>query len=392
MIAWIIEWICRYVSPAAGPDEAFAISLAVRSLLAGTALAVLSSLCGPAAIRWLSRHCREPIKSGSAQLDRLHAAKASTPTMGGLFLIAGIFSAVLALSDLTNRTVILALVVTAGLSLTGAIDDFIKLRTTGAGLSWKQKLCAQIAVAALPAVCFYGGWCDVGGGPWGIESGQLLVAADGGTAGGSPAVVHALAWTVIPWTVLVIVATSNAVNITDGLDGLAAGCLLLPTLAVALATYVTRDGTSRELVIVAAAAIGGVLGFLPFNRHPARVFMGNVGALPLGGLLGFLAVATGTELLLLFAGGVFVAEAASVLLQIGYYRTAGKRIFRCAPLHHHFEFAGWPEKVIVKRFWAASAVCAAVGLALALALSSDANSHPASRVREVAANSAAMRR
>ena len=154
-------------------------------------------------------------------------------------------------------------------------------------------------------------------------------------------------WYVIPWSVFVIVATTNAVNLTDGLDGLAAGCALLAFAAIGVIAAACATGEARELTVVAAAAVGAAAGFLRYNRHPARVFMGNTGALALGGTLGFISLATGTELLLPLVAGVFVAEAASVILQVGSYRLRGKRILLCAPLHHHFEFLGWPEPMIV---------------------------------------------
>jgi len=178
----------------------------------------------------------------------------------------------------------------------------------------------------------------------------------------------------VPLAVLVIVGSSNAVNLADGLDGLAGGCLAFSTGGLALMVYagghaglaeylgVARIPHASEMLIVAAGMLGGILGFLWFNCHPAQVFMGDTGSLPLGGLLGLLAVVARQEILLLVVGGVFVAEALSVMLQVAGYRLAGKRILRCAPLHHHFEFQGWPETQIVVRFWIASALCAMLGL------------------------------
>jgi phospho-N-acetylmuramoyl-pentapeptide-transferase len=171
------------------------------------------------------------------------------------------------------------------------------------------------------------------------------------------------------------VASSNAVNLTDGLDGLAGGCLVFATAAMAVAAYaaghaewahylhVARIPGAGEMTVLAGAMIGGVLGFLWFNCHPAQVFLGDTGSLPLGGLLGLVAVVARQELLLLVVGGVFVAEAASVIVQVGSYKWRRRRLFRCAPLHHHFQFKGWPETRIVVRFWIAAALCAVVGLA-----------------------------
>ena len=174
---------------------------------------------------------------------------------------------------------------------------------------------------------------------------------------------------------LVIVGASNAVNLTDGLDGLAGGCLLTATAAMTALVYaaghaewaaylgVPRIPHAGEMTVLAGGMIGGVLGFLWFNCHPAQVFMGNTGALPLGGLLGVLAVVARQELLLVVVGGVFVAEAASVILQVGYYKWRRQRLLRCAPLHHHFQFLGWAENKIVVRFWIAAALCALLGTA-----------------------------
>jgi phospho-N-acetylmuramoyl-pentapeptide-transferase len=179
----------------------------------------------------------------------------------------------------------------------------------------------------------------------------------------------------IPLAILVIVGASNAVNITDGLDGLAGGCLIAAALAMTVLVYaaghaqwaaylgVPRIPQAGEMTVLAGAMIGGVLGFLWFNCHPAQVFMGNTGALPLGGLLGVLAVVARQELLLVVVSGVFVVEAASVILQVGYYKWRRRRLFRCAPLHHHFQLLGWPENKIVVRFWIAAALCALLGTA-----------------------------
>jgi phospho-N-acetylmuramoyl-pentapeptide-transferase len=345
MITWLIDSIASgLITDAHGAGHL----LALRILLA-CALAALPLLCfGPWAVQWLARRFREPVKSGSAELDRLHQAKQSTPTMGGILIVGSVLLAVLAIGDVSNRATLLGLVVMVGLAFLGAIDDLVKLRTSAAGLGWRAKLLGQVCVAAIPAICFYTRWC----GP-----AEYRLPLMGTVSAG-------VGWTIIPWTILVIVASSNAVNLADGLDGLAAGCLLLATLAIGAISYGSSAHVAPELLVVAGAMIGALLAFLPVNRHPAQVFMGNVGALSLGGLLGLLALGTGTELLLPLVGGVFVAEAASVILQLTVYRWTKRRILRCAPLHHHFEFLGWPERTIVRRFWLASAACAAAGIAL----------------------------
>jgi phospho-N-acetylmuramoyl-pentapeptide-transferase len=179
----------------------------------------------------------------------------------------------------------------------------------------------------------------------------------------------------VPLAMLVIVGSSNAVNLTDGLDGLAGGCMLFATAAMTLVVYaaghaqwaaylnVPHVAGCGELAVLAAGMIGAVVGFLWFNCHPAQVFMGDTGSLPLGGLLGYMAVAARQELLLSLIGGVFVVEAASVILQVGWFKWRRQRVFLCAPLHHHFQFRGWPESKIVVRFWIAAALCALLGAA-----------------------------
>ncbi|HEX4149417.1 MAG TPA: phospho-N-acetylmuramoyl-pentapeptide-transferase, partial [Pirellulales bacterium] len=168
------------------------------------------------------------------------------------------------------------------------------------------------------------------------------------------------------WAALVILSSSNAVNLADGLDGLAGGSVVIATACLALIAWLTTNFTPQAmgLYVLAAGMLGSMLGFLRFNRHPARVFMGDTGSLPLGALLGMLALAIGHELLWVVIGGVFVAEAVSVMLQVGWYKWRKERLFRCAPLHHHFQFLGWPEHKIVARFWLASLVCAVAALTL----------------------------
>ncbi len=199
-----------------------------------------------------------------------------------------------------------------------------------------------------------------------------------------------LGWMHIPLAMLVLVGSSNAVNLTDGLDGLAGGCLITSVIAVGVMTYlaghaelarylgVVHVPEAGETVVVAGAIIGGTLGFLWFNCQPAQVFMGNIGALSLGGSLGMLAIIARQELLLLVVGGIFVVEALSVIVQVGSYRLSGRRVFRCAPLHHHFQLLGWAENKIVVRFWIVSALCGLLGLgALKLNNSENPASQPA---------------
>jgi phospho-N-acetylmuramoyl-pentapeptide-transferase len=335
--------------------------ITLRASAAAMASFLLAVLLGPRIIAWLAGRFREPIKSDSAEIRRLHQAKQATPTMGGLFIVAGLIGGVLLFGDLGNRYLLLALFVTVGLAIVGAIDDLVKLRSAARGISVRSKLIGQVLVATVAAVVLYFDHAELADG--------LSLPPPLGSTGLSLGV-----W-FVPLAIFVIVGSSNAVNLTDGLDGLAGGCLLFALAAMTVVVYasghaqwaaylqVPRIPGSGEMTVLAAGTIGAVVGFLWFNCHPAQVFMGDTGALPLGGLLGLLAVVARQELLLVLIGGVFVVEAASVIIQVGWYKWRRRRIFLCAPLHHHFQFRGWPENKIVVRFWIAAGLCALVGLA-----------------------------
>lgn len=321
---------------------------------------------GPRAIAWLTQHCREPNVSASPRLNALHRAKSGTPTMGGVLIVAAILLAVVAVGvvgDPASPVTCAAVLLTLGLTALGACDDLVKLSGRGRGLRASRKLAGQTLVV-VPVVWLL----------WHAHS-----TSSGALAGHEPAVwLPNSSW--LYWTLatLLIVGFSNAVNLTDGLDGLAGGCLLPAAAALGATAWVAADPQlaaqwgcthlphSGPVLPWAAAMLGAVGGFLRFNRHPARVFMGDTGSLPLGGLLGLMAVATGQLWLALVVGGVFVVEAASVALQVTVFRLTGRRPLRCAPLHHHFQFLGWPERRIVPRFWLASVLCAAIGLPLML--------------------------
>ncbi|MGB6044059.1 MAG: phospho-N-acetylmuramoyl-pentapeptide-transferase [Pirellulales bacterium] len=334
--------------------------ITLRTLLAAICSFVLAVILGPWIIRWLQTRYREPNVSDCKQLEQLHSSKQWTPTMGGLFITAGIVAATLLLGDLGNPYLPAAVVLTLGLCVVGYWDDWRKL-TFGRGLSARAKLAAQFVVASAVVAMIYSTQQST---PHGLE---LIIPFSGTT-------IPLGVW-FIPLSIVVILGSSNAVNLTDGLDGLACGCLVFALAAMGSLVYVAghtewathlsvpKISGAGELTIVTAAAIGAILGFLWFNCHPAQVFMGDTGSLPLGGLLGFLAIVARQELLLIVIGGVFVAEALSVLLQVGYYRWRQRRIFRCAPLHHHFQLIGWSESKIVVRFWIAAALCAILGLA-----------------------------
>lgn len=299
-------------------------------------------LLGPLAIRYLyslkfGQHIRE---AGPAT----HKKKSGTPTMGGVLIIVAFIAATLLLTP-SYHMLPYALFVTVGYGLIGLIDDFIiVVSKRSLGLRAREKLAGEVLVAALLA--FYAlGEARLGS--------SVLIPFSGMSLYLPPWLFFMLATTTV-------VGAANAVNITDGLDGLAAGATAVATAAYAIIAYSLG---STELAVFAAAVAGGCLGFSWFNSYPAQVFMGDTGSLALGGALGAVAVLTRTELLLLIVGGLFAIETLSVVIQVTYFRlTKGKRVFRMAPLHHHYELAGWSETKVVTRFWLVALVFAVLGL------------------------------
>lgn len=327
---------------------------AVRAFLAGGTALVLTLALMPIHLRVL-RRLRVVDRGGkgdSMRLDALHAGKRNTPTMGGLVPLAAIMvAAVLWLEDL-GAGVCVVLGAAAALAAVGAWDDVAKLRRSGHGL-WAREKMALIAGIGLAA---------------GILCQRV------GSVQGSP-----LTWAVFPlWVAAVVGGTANAVNLTDGLDGLAGGCLALAAvgLAVGAAAFgetgfstflgVTHMAPATDISVLCAALAGAAVGFLFFNAHPARVFMGDTGSLSLGGALALCAVLLRQELLLLILGGVFVIEALSVMIQVASYKLWRRRVFLIAPLHHHFEFKGWPEVMVTTRFWMCGAVLSLLFVAVLL--------------------------
>jgi phospho-N-acetylmuramoyl-pentapeptide-transferase len=351
----MLLWLLQYGFPA-GWEK-----ITPRMALASGVGFVLTVLLGPVCIRRLKGRFDDPNKSDSPEIRRWHAGKQTTPTLGGLFMLGGCFAALLLFGDLRNSFVVTALGLGGGLAAVGITDDWIKLHRAANGFSARKKLLGQTAVALVVAAVLY----------------RQLAALPEGLTLQIPGVGSGFSWGwfFIPWAAIVILASSNAVNLADGLDGLAGGCVLSAAAAITVLVYVAghaelaeylhvqKVSGAGELAVAAAALLGAVLGFLWFNCHPAQVFMGDTGSLPLGGLLGYLALVARQELLLIVIGGVFVAEALSVILQVGYHKWRRRRIFRCAPLHHHFQFLGWAENKIVVRFWIAAALCALLGVA-----------------------------
>ena len=279
-----------------------------------------------------------------------HAVKAGTPTMGGMLIVVVVMFLAMAmrLEDESTLTPMLTLV---GVGILGAIDDFVNVRT-GFGMRGRYKLIWQTVVAILAAVY--------------IQRHFDLTGINIPLVGQFEIPILLL----VLFIAFAIVAASNAVNLTDGLDGLASGVLVFSFVAYLLIALVGVPGlklSQPELAVFCALLIGALMGFLWFNVHPAQIFMGDAGALALGATLAVVAVVTGQLLLLVIIGLVFVAETVSVILQIGSYQLRGKRIFRMAPLHHHFELLGWAEEKITLRFWIVAALAALLGFSLFLA-------------------------
>jgi len=334
--------------------------LTFRGILGVLTALVISFLVGPVMIRRLSRY-----KIGQSIRDdgpQSHFSKAGTPTMGGALILVSIGISTLLWGDLGNRYVWTVLLVTLAFGLIGFVDDYKKLILRNSkGLAARYKYLWQSVCGLAAAVFLY----STATSP--VET-QFIVPFF------KQVVVDLGIWYVV-LTYLVIVGASNAVNLTDGLDGLA----IMPTVMVggALAIFAYASGNAHfadylgipflpkagELVVFCGALVGAGLGFLWFNAYPAQVFMGDVGALALGASLGVMAVLVRQEVVLMIMGGVFVMETVSVMLQVLSFKMTGKRIFRMAPLHHHFELKGWPEPRVIVRFWILTVILVLIGLA-----------------------------
>lgn len=291
-------------------------------------------------------------KGDAPKLDELSQKKAGTPTLGGILLFGGALASALLWGRLEDRSLLLLLAYAVSLAALGFADDATKLATKRKGLRARTKLGWQVGISCLVAAYLYL-WPPPAppAGPSG--SGLALFVPFGGAP-------LELGIVFVPLSVFVLVGASNAANLTDGLDGLAAG-----TASIAIAplfAFACLTGRT-ETALFLAALLGGALGFLWLNCHPARIFMGDTGSLPLGGALGLAAVLSRAELLLLVAGAVFVAEALSVILQVASFQLTGRRIFLIAPLHHHFQYLGWPETKVTARFWIAGALAALAAFA-----------------------------
>ncbi|MBG0775071.1 MAG: phospho-N-acetylmuramoyl-pentapeptide-transferase [Desulfovibrionaceae bacterium] len=328
-----------------------------RSIWALLTALMITILIGPAFIRLLQRiKCGQYIQAEV----QAHQCKAGTPTMGGLLMGAGVIVSVLLWADLTNHYVWLILFVFAGFGLVGFLDDYSKLRHhANKGFSARAKFLGQVLVAVAAMVFLI------------HEPAYSTTLAVPFLKAFTPN----LGWLYLPFAVLVMVGSSNGVNLTDGMDGLAIGPAIVAGACFSIFVYVAGHVAMArylqvsyipgvgEVAVFCGALVGGGLGFLWFNAFPAQVFMGDVGSLSIGGALGFVAVLCKQELVLVIVGGLFVVETLSVILQVGYFRfSGGKRIFRMAPLHHHFELKGIPESKIIIRFWILSILLALAAL------------------------------
>lgn len=331
-----------------------------RAAAAALTALVVSFVFGPMVIRRLRQlKIGQNVRNDGPQT---HLGKQGTPTMGGILIIAAIVISTVLWSNLTNRYVWVVMFATLAFGGIGFWDDYLKVvKRQSTGLRAKQKFLLQTAAALGIGLFLYFNPDDP-------NSTRLSVPF-------VKSFLIDLGWFYIPFSIIVIVGSSNAVNLTDGLDGLAIGLVGIAATANALLVYIGGNKViaeylkilyipgSGELAVFCGAMLGASLGFLWYNAHPAEVFMGDVGSLSLGAGLGTLAVVTKHELILVVVGGIFVLEAVSVMLQVAYYKVSGgRRIFRMAPLHHHFEQIGWPESKVIVRFWIIGIILALLSL------------------------------
>jgi phospho-N-acetylmuramoyl-pentapeptide-transferase len=322
---------------------------------------VVSFICGAPVIRWLkSRQARgQPIREDGPESHLL--TKKGTPTMGGFIILLGLSVATLLWADLTNGYVWAVLLVTLGFGAIGFADDYLKLtRMSHKGLPGRLRICLEIVVAAIAAL-------------WIVTLTRDPLA----TSLAVPFFKNVLldfGWMFPLFGVIVMVGSSNSVNLTDGLDGLAIVPVMIVAACFALIAYLVGNAVfanylqihfvpgTGELAVLCGALVGASLGFLWFNAPPAMVFMGDTGSLSVGGAIGAISVATTHELVLVIIGGLFVLETVSVIVQVVSFKLTGRRVFRMAPLHHHFEQKGWAEPTIVIRFWIIAMILALIGL------------------------------
>jgi phospho-N-acetylmuramoyl-pentapeptide-transferase len=369
MLYFLLEWIERVAHP---PGFGLVRYLTFRAAAAAVTALLMAFWLGPKIIRALRN--RQIGEAAKVEAPKTHLTKAGTPTMGGLIVLAAILVPTLLWGNLTNMYVVLILFVTAALGAVGFLDDYLKvIKKKPKGLIARYKIVGQVGVGLVvgSVIYFFPQWIDAD--LWKLSSSTTVpfvknLEFDFGRL-------------YIPVVVFIIVAESNAVNLTDGLDGLAIGTVAIVGLTLGIMSYVSGNAIlseyltipylrgNGELAVYCAALVGAALGFLWFNAYPAQVFMGDTGSLALGGAVGALCVLIKKELLLPTLGGVFLAEAASVIIQRFYFKYTkrkygeGRRVFRMAPVHHHFELLGWPEPKIVTRFYIIAILLMIVSLA-----------------------------
>lgn len=355
MLMWLADWLQQF-------DSAFRVFsyVTLRAILSTLTALLIAVIIGPKMIKWLQNmQIGQTIRDDGPES---HLAKSGTPTMGGLLILAAIVSSVLLWADLTNRYVWVTLFVVVSYGIIGFVDDYRKvIRKDSRGLIARWKYFWQSAIAIVVALYLY--------------SSQQNPAETALLVPFLKEVMPQMGLFFLVSTYFVLVGFSNAVNLTDGLDGLAIVPVILVAGAFAIFAYATGHinfsaylniphlPLTSELVIVCTAIVGAGLGFLWFNTYPAQVFMGDVGSLSLGATLGVLAVLVRQEIVFIIMGGIFVIETLSVILQVGSFKLRGKRIFRMAPIHHHFELKGWPEPRVIVRFWIVSLIFVLIGLA-----------------------------
>ncbi|MCA9409335.1 MAG: phospho-N-acetylmuramoyl-pentapeptide-transferase [Candidatus Omnitrophica bacterium] len=332
-----------------------------RAGMAAVTTFLLCVIFGPFFIRILKKMKFQEItkRDDCPILDQFQGGKQGTPTMGGIFVVGSIAVSILLWNDLANPYVLMTLFTLLSLACLGFYDDYIKLTKKGQrGLKKRSKLFWQIVIGAVMGLFVY----------YNPNTSSDLTFP----------FFKNLVWNLgifyIPVVAIILIGTSNAVNLTDGLDGLAIGCVLIVSLTLAILCYITGHvrfseylfipyvASVGELSIICMAILGASLGFLWFNAHPASVFMGDTGSLSLGGTLGIISVIIKKELLLVVLGGVFVVEALSVILQVFSVKVRGKRIFKVSPLHHHLQLSGWEESKIIIRFWIIAIILALLTL------------------------------
>ncbi len=355
MLYWLAQFLQHYISV----FHVFTY-ITFRAICSSLTALVLALITGPAMINWLRKNqIGQVVRSDGPQS---HLEKAGTPTMGGAFILLSVSISVLLWGNLANYYVWLVLLVTLGFGAIGWVDDYKKLILKDSkGISARTKLLSQSIIGLIAIIILY----VTASTP---QQTELLIPF-------TKNILLPLGWFYIVLGYFVIVGTSNAVNLTDGLDGLAILPIVLVAGALGIFAYVVGNvefakyldipfiNGVGEVAVYCSALVGAGLGFLWFNTYPAQVFMGDVGALGLGAGLGIVAVVVRQEIVLFIMGGLFVVETLSVIMQVASFKLTGKRIFRMAPLHHHFELKGWPEPRVIVRFWIITVMLVLIGLA-----------------------------